>query len=117
MLSTAAGRAYLAFCDEAERCVHRSDGGGIPPMEIERHEIRNMGYSINNGDWAVENKFGALAVPLMHDGRVLLCLGSTFLRSTLENPTEVTRIANALLEARQSIEQEFLASTEKNLLF
>ena len=118
MLSTAAGKAYLAFCGDDERSAlldilasqglwNRDDAGAARALSEVLRETRALGYSRNHGEWDLERKFGALAVPLVHEGRVVFCLSSTFLRSTFDNQTEIERVAKALAKARRAIEQDF----------
>jgi IclR family mhp operon transcriptional activator len=122
MLSTAAGKAYLAFSSEHERSIllevleqqglwNKHDHPAARMLNETLQDIQSLGYSTNAGDWDVEKKFAAFAVPLMHDDRVLLCLAATFLIANLIKKDETARITKALLQARKEIEEKFLAST------
>lgn len=90
---TAMGRAYLAFCPEAERAelLDRLQAGGEPMVQGEGRaafetlldQTREAGHAFNNGEWANERKILALAVPVFHAGRVAGCINVVTLRSAL----------------------------------
>lgn len=89
VLPTAAGWAYLAFCTDPERelvlSMLRADDGVQGEIARDARTVRKSidatrarGYGINDGEWAREPRFGALAVPIRHAGRVQACLNIVF---------------------------------------
>lgn len=78
-LTTAAGRAYLSSISDQERemilemLASRDDEDGRLARDgawvrslIDETMVR--GYAVNLGDWAIEPKFGGIAIPLQHQG-------------------------------------------------
>lgn len=94
MLVTAAGRAYLAACGDAERELlldalrGRDDRWG----ELARdagyvgrvlRETRQRGYAYNDGEWIREAAFAAIAVPVVAGRRLLAAINMVFPRAAV----------------------------------
>ncbi|KRB87449.1 IclR family transcriptional regulator domain-containing protein [Noviherbaspirillum sp. Root189] len=124
LLTTAAGRAYLAFAPEAERKIlldmlrQRSDIDAVhakDPHFIRTllSETRQRGYAINQGEWGAEPKFGGVAVPLRFQERVLACLNVIFLVRAVKDDAALSAIASKLLAHAKIIEHDFAAHQEQ----
>jgi IclR family transcriptional regulator, mhp operon transcriptional activator len=96
MLLTAAGRAYFAHCSGEERDgivrLLRTLGDTQAALAQDDTFIRNLvrqvlaqGYAINAGDWLVERRMGAVAVPVCHGGKVLGTLNVVYLRRAVSD--------------------------------
>ena len=107
LLETAAGRAYLAFCPEREREAlldllrTRSDRQGerarnIRAVKVMLEETRRRGYAVNRGDRANQERFGAIAVPIMRGRRVFACLNIIFSRRVIQPEQAAERYLYAL---------------------
>ncbi|RIX71264.1 IclR family transcriptional regulator domain-containing protein [Acidovorax cavernicola] len=116
MLSTAAGKAYLAFSSDLTRqavldLLARSGQWNLDAQRARQHLDQELadtvarGYSMNLGDWQLEPRFGALAVPLKYQGNVSLCLSVTFVKNVFEQRQAAQQMASALLRCRDDIEQ------------
>lgn len=126
LLTTAAGRAYLAFAPESEQKVlldlvrDRADANDVlarDPQVVAAllAETRERGYAINHGEWDAEPKFGAVAVPLKVQDRVLACLNLIFLMRAVKGEASVKEFAAELLEHARTIEQDFAAHQLRSL--
>ncbi len=92
MFLSAPGRAYLAFCSDAERAAVLTDAAANPPLLVRARQVlagelpaildetRRLGYASRDplfgGDGEKEmnvsdDGIDAIAVPVMHDGKVL----------------------------------------------
>lgn len=115
LVTTAAGRAYLAFCQEDERedligrlCALPDPlltGPGLQALRSLLEQHREAGHSYNNGEWATEQRILALAVPVMHEGNVAGCINIVMLRSALSLAEARKRYLAPLHAAAQKIEQ------------
>lgn len=92
ILLTAAGRAYFAMCPSRERedvlDLLRSGAGGEEQKALASNDafikslvrrVRADGFGSNHGDWAAQDKTGAVAVAVESQGRVLASLNVVFL--------------------------------------
>jgi IclR family mhp operon transcriptional activator len=115
LLSTAAGRVYLAFCppDERRTLIERALARSEPlplgldgPGAIERmlETIRRQGYGVNLGEWAEERQVAAIAAPIRRGEAVLACLNIIMLKKAVTIDDAITRHLPALLEAVAEIE-------------
>jgi IclR family mhp operon transcriptional activator len=118
MLSTAAGRAFFAFLSEEEQrtlleiiltrndedAVRASNPNWVNAVVV---QTRKQGYAINQGEWSEEPKFGGIAAPLMHQGRVLASINVVFLLRAVRDASSVKRIADSLLRTTSLIEEQF----------
>lgn len=102
MLTTASGRAYLAYCGEEQRqqilrLLAAGDGEqaalarnrGAVERILER--VRAQGYASNDGEWALERKISALASPIRHRGSILATINIVFLRKAMSVSEAGTR--------------------------
>ncbi|ART53212.1 hypothetical protein CBP34_18215 [Acidovorax carolinensis] len=116
LLTTAAGRTYLAFAPATEQTAlidllrERPDHSG--QLARDRHFVRTMiektrerGYGVNQGEWAEEPKFGAVAVPLHRRGRLLGCLNVIFLSRGVTEATALQKIVRELHHTANRIEE------------
>jgi IclR family mhp operon transcriptional activator len=124
LLTTAAGRAYLAFAPEEEQKVlleilrgrsdvdatHAKDAHFIRTLIS---ETRQRGYALNQGEWNMEPKFGGVAVPLKFQDRVLACLNVIFLVRAVKDEAALTAVASELLAHARIIERDFAASQQQ----
>ncbi len=107
MLVTAVGRAYLTACDAAERQAvlellgARSDQWG--EMARDTRAVRRIisetlerGYAYNDGEWAREADFAAVAVPVMRGGRLLSALNMVFPKAAVSKKDLEARFVPAL---------------------
>jgi IclR family mhp operon transcriptional activator len=121
MLSTAAGRAYFAYCGDAERedilNVLRSGAGGEEQAALAHNDayvsklvarVRADGYGWNRGDWLEQRKIGAVAVPIRHGGRVRGSLNVVYLTRALSADEAVKRFVEPLHDIARRV-QETLA--------
>ena len=113
MLHSAMGRAYLAFCDEAERRdllaqLARSAGGLPRPAHLERiiADTRARGYSIRDpasigpaGDEV--HAQSAIALPIFAQGRLIACLNCVWLAESMLIDVFVRRHMPRLVQAAQ----------------
>jgi len=118
MLSTSAGRAFFSFLSQEEQrtlleiirtrndedAAHASNPDWVSAVV---DQTRKRGYAINQGEWSEEPKFGGIAVPLMHQGRVLASLNIIFLLQAVRDASSVKRIGDSLLRTAGLIEEQF----------
>lgn len=125
LLTTAAGRAYLAFAPEEEQKVLLDMLQERPEIDekyaknthfIRRllSETRQRGYAINQGEWDIEPKFGGVAVPLKYQGRVLACLNLIFLIRAIKDEAALRAIGTELLAHARIIEQGFATHQQRS---
>jgi IclR family mhp operon transcriptional activator len=114
LLVTAAGRAYLSACDDAERealielLSRRDDRWG----ELARDtryvrrviaETRRRGYAYNDGEWLREPDFAAIAVPVHSGQRLLAAMNMVFPKAAVSTRDLQNRFVPALERLAQSI--------------
>lgn len=115
LLTTAAGRAYLAFAPETEQNAlldllrERQDRSGqwARNADFVRNVIdttRERGYGVNQGEWDEEPKFGAVAVPLRRQDSLLACLNVIFLSRGVSDAAARQKIVEALQASAHQIE-------------
>lgn len=94
ILFTAAGRAYLAHCSSEERrqILALLAAGNDEQANFARNRIlveqmlgkvRAQGYATNDGEWNLQVKIGAIAMPLRHGDKVLASINVVFLKKAL----------------------------------
>jgi IclR family transcriptional regulator, mhp operon transcriptional activator len=94
MLVTALGRAYLAACSDVERkelleLLRRRDDRWAALARDDRYvdrvviETRGHGYAFNDGEWAPEADFAAVAVPVFAGRRLLAAINLVFPKSAV----------------------------------
>jgi IclR family mhp operon transcriptional activator len=115
MVRTAAGRAYLAFCGSEERNVllsmlrERDDAEGAFARDERTvrkllETTRERGFAINDGDWIGKGRYGAIAVPIMAQGRVLACLDTVFSKRSISMQNAIEKFVPELLATASAIE-------------
>ncbi|MCQ9146161.1 DNA-binding transcriptional regulator [Ochrobactrum sp. BTU2] len=119
LVTTAAGRAYLAFCgdDEREDLLGRLAaipdsplrGPGRQALMVLLAQHREAGHAYNNGEWATEQRILALAVPVMQEGSVAGCINIVMLRSALSLAEARKRYLSHLHAAAHKIEEYLIA--------
>lgn len=93
LMRTSAGRAYLAFCPEAERCLildhlrrlaDPADAPFLDPRWLGRmiEETRARGLAVRDGgEFRAET--ASIAAPILADGAVLGCVSLIWIRSAM----------------------------------
>lgn len=118
LLTTAAGRAYLAFAPAQEQQAilsllsERDDASGQharDPRFVDTliRQTRNRGYALNHGEWGEEPKFGGIAVPLRAHDRVVACLNVIFLLRGVKDEAGLQGILGPLQANARAIEEDF----------
>ena len=114
-LQTAVGRAYLAFCAAEERDAllamlrDRTDKDGQLARDARRvrtmlQSTRARGYAINEGDWIGGGRFGALAVPIMHQGNARACINLIFSKRAISTAQAATKYLARMKQTAKAIE-------------
>lgn len=112
---TAAGRAYLAFAGDEERnhllriLQARDDEEGAFARDERKVEklleaTREKGFSVNEGDWIGKGRYGAIAVPIMTNDRVMGCLDIVFSKRAIKVSEAVGMYVPELLSTARAIE-------------
>jgi IclR family transcriptional regulator, mhp operon transcriptional activator len=115
LLSTAAGRAYLAFCPKEEReallegLLKKPEAlplGLDSPKAIVRmlDKVRSQGYGVNVGEWIDEQHVAAIAAPIFHRDKVAACLNIIMLKKAVTLETAIESYLPALKDAVAKIE-------------
>lgn len=113
MLRTTAGRAYLAFCPDAERHVilrHLSrvnepeDRPFLRPEALDRMiaTTRTRGYAVRDGN-EYNPRTSSVGVPILHDDTVLGCLTVIWVRGAMTLDEALERFTAPLREAAADI--------------
>lgn len=110
LLRTAAGRAYLAWCPETERRalldrLHAEAPKATPDRRSLSQvlaQTRRLGYGQQHAE--IDRKIAAIAVPVGFDGRVVACLGITFIASALTCAEAARRYLAPLAKAAKDVE-------------
>ena len=123
LLTTSAGRAYLAFCQPGERdtlleILSRSsreeDQLAKSRPEVHRilDETRQQGYATATRARRVSEEI-AMAVPVMVEDRVLAALAVRFSAAAVPQKVAVERFVPKLRDTAQKIRQRFTAEQRK----
>lgn len=123
-LSTSAGRAYLAFCDDEEReeILRILQNGAGSESHLARDStfidnlvrtVRAHGYSTNYGEWADEKKVGGIAMAISEKGRVLGSVNIVFLANAVSLEQAEAKYLKPLTAAVEKI-SEMLSNGEKD---
>jgi IclR family mhp operon transcriptional activator len=118
MLQSASGRAYLAFCSDAERAAIIANlKRSTEPCDKSARDaglVRNLvaatrkkGYGERHGE--VFAKTGAIAIPVRQGDRVLACLSISFIASALTPREAAARYLPQLRGAGRDIEARLSA--------
>ena len=122
LATTAAGRAYLAFCDEDERLdlidqlaaepgsPFQGQGRNALIQLLAQH--REAGHAYNNGEWQTEQKILALAVPVFHQAKVAGSINIVMLRSAISLTEARRKYLGPLHAAARKIEDYLAAPRE-----
>ena len=121
LLTTSAGKAYLAFCAEEERKIllgslkAKGDKNIATDYDENRiirqlDEVRNRGFAVNIGEWEKEERFGGIAVPIRHKGRTVACLNMAFLVRADNILQAMDKYLPLMKETARRIEEKFVSS-------
>ncbi|KAB7624085.1 helix-turn-helix domain-containing protein [Alkalilimnicola sp. S0819] len=110
LMNTAAGRAYLAYCSDAERealisMISRDDPTARTNIPQLVEETRRLGYGRNRAEWAEEPKFAGVARPIVQGDTVLGCINMIILNHAISDQ-DVARFAARLGEVVATIQKE-----------
>jgi IclR family mhp operon transcriptional activator len=117
LLLSALGRAYFAFCDDAEceRIVERLKQSANPldqsarsPERVEslRRETRRRGFSVTDKrylDTAYDGLIWGICVPIIADGKVAAAMNVMFLRSAMTLEAGIAGLVPVLQAAAREI--------------
>ncbi|QIL79418.1 helix-turn-helix domain-containing protein [Diaphorobacter sp. HDW4A] len=112
MLATATGRAYLAFCSDAERSaiIETLDSTDLPERDDMRHPLllqreldatRLRGYGVRIR--GIQPKTSSIAAPVMAGNLVVACVNINWIDSAVELATILQRHLKPLLAAANGI--------------
>jgi len=113
MLTSATGRAYLAWCGEEEReqilrllavSPASADGMARSPATVRAilKQVRQVGYGFSVEE--AERKFSAIALPIFGHCQVVACLNLVFFTSAMSVAEAARRHLPALRDAVTTIE-------------
>jgi len=116
VLFTSAGRAYLAYCSPEERrqILQLLVAGNDEQANFARNrvlveqmleKVRRQGYATNDGEWNLQVKIAAIAVPIRHKGSVLAAVNVVFLKKAVPMDEAVRRYLPELNAAVEKIER------------
>jgi len=120
MVSRALGRAYLAHCDANERkiileIVKRSKD----PEDREAHDkeaiarmvkhVRRCGYATR--EIGIEPRSSTIAVPVRENGKVIACLGFTWITAAMPLQKAIDQYLPKLLDTAEAISRELATRT------
>ena len=119
MLQSATGRAYLAFCTDAERNAILANLRRSTAPEDRRARdanyvrslitmTRKKGYGERHRE--IFDKIGAIAVPIRRGAQVIACLNISFIASALSPREAAARYLDQLQGAAQTIEGRLAGS-------
>lgn len=117
ILLTASGRAYLARCPDQEReeilrLVRSANDTQARLAADERFvnnilaRTRDMGFGSNDGEWTSQHKVGAIALPIMLEGRPLGSINIVYLNKAVSLKDATARYLPALRQAVSRIESQ-----------
>lgn len=117
LLYTSAGRAYLAYCSDEERqqVLQLLVAGNDEQANFARNrvlvnqmleKIRRQGYASNEGEWSLQQKIAAIALPIRHKDHVLACINIVFLKKAMSVAEAAMRYLPDLKAAVEKIEAQ-----------
>lgn len=116
ILCTAAGQAYFSFMTKIEQEL-------VLELLIEKEDIYSdlakdkdfvsrivsqtiqRGYGLNNGEWKDEPKFGAIAVPIMKNQKVIACINCIYLISAVKKMNNLQDLISQMRMGKHKIEE------------
>lgn len=115
ILFTSAGRAYLAYCSEEERqqILQLLVAGNDEQASFARNrvlvgqmleKVRRQGYATNEGEWSLQSKIAAIALPVRHKEHVLAAINVVFLKKAVGIAEAAERLLPHLRAAVEKIE-------------
>lgn len=127
VLTTSLGRAYLAFCDEAERAavVGRLAGVPGPATELARDparlaallaEVRERGYAITDPSYSQEifdGKVWAISVPVRNERKVFAAINVMLLHSAVSEADGIRQFLEPLQRTAARIAEELTTRGER----
>jgi IclR family mhp operon transcriptional activator len=119
MLATATGRAYLAFCSDAERgaILETLDRTDLPERDDMRHPLllqrelegtRRRGYGVRIR--GMQPKTSSIAAPVMAGDLVVACININWIDSAVDLATILLRHLKPLLATARSIGAAYAAA-------
>lgn len=116
LLSTATGRAYLAFCpdEERERLVEILASKNDERAELARdrtfierlvRHTREKGYGENYGHWREERKIASIALPIVQGPRVMGCLNLIYVVGAMTIEAAASRYLPGMRRVVERLEQ------------
>lgn len=117
LVDTASGRAYLAFCPDAERerLLDRLEADGTLAsgrrrgVEMMLAQARMQGWAFNVGEWNLESHIIAIAAPIRSGEQVLACINIVMLKKSIGLSAAVERHLPPLKAAIAKIERMIAA--------
>lgn len=117
LVDTASGRAYLAFCPQAERtrlldrleADGRLPAGYRPGVERMLAQAHMQGWAFNVGEWSAQTHIIAIAAPIRSGDQVLACINIVMLKKSIGLAAAVERHLPALRTAITKIERMITA--------
>lgn len=117
LLMTATGRAYFAYCSAAEReelielMISREDEQS--PLAADRRFVERLvehtlarGYGENNSHWGQERKIAAIAIPIIHEARLMGCLNLVYIAKAMSVEDAARRYLPAMRGVVQKIQDQ-----------
>ena len=116
ILCTAAGHAYFSYMTPTEQdlvlelLIDKDDEYSKLASNREYinqivKETRQRGYGLNNGAWKDEPKFGAIAVPILKDGKVIACINCIYLITAVKRLNNLKLLIQRMKLGKQEIEE------------
>ncbi|HLV77057.1 MAG TPA: helix-turn-helix domain-containing protein [Marinobacter sp.] len=110
ILDTAAGKAYISYCSEAERetllsLLIKSDGNAVKKAEQVVNQTQELGYGVNRGEWEKEPRFGGISVPVIVNDSIVACINAIFLNHAVSDE-DIGKIAGRLNALSRDIREE-----------
>ena len=121
LLTTAVGRAYLAWAPEDEQetllsLIAQSDDELMRTLARDRRRVRRMladtrrrGYSVNWGEWSVYPHISAAGIPLMSAGRLVGAMTLGFPNKAISQADLKSRFVPKLAALAQTIGKDIRA--------
>lgn len=115
VMFTSAGRAYLAYCsdEEKQQILRLLAAGNDEQASFARNgtlveqmleKVRRQGYAGNEGEWSLQAKIAAIAMPLRHKEKVLASINIVFLKKAISVTEAAARYLPHLQSAVRKIE-------------